>query len=165
MGLKDRLYNRQNPELQQVNDNYIVRKEPEVDVQEQYEEQQTTEHFSQSSPKEDNTSPLAILEEIKNWPAPKGAYPTIIGGRPVDLHELEDYLLKISPHNIKTVMRYHNARVIEEMRRYAGTKGKKFDMKTLMLIMLAAGMGILGIILLLYWPQILAGMKGLFGGI
>jgi len=104
---------------------------------------------------EDN-SPLAIVKEVKKRPSPKGTLPTTIGGVPVDLHILEDYLVKTSPYAIKTIMRYHSARTIEEMRGTAGVSGIKMNSKTIILIMLCIGMVVLGILMLTVMPDILA---------
>lgn len=160
--LKDRwkykqpLYMPENPEPPEPiePDIYQQSKQPKEPSQDQYED----------VPSKD-TSPLAVLDEIKRSPSPKGAYPTLIGGRPIDLHDLEDYLLKISPYALKTILRYHNARTIEEIKGYAkGLGGSKFNFRFILLILLAVGMAVIGILVLLYMPQIMAFFKGFAGG-
>ena len=169
MGLRDRIKSMEEQA-------WLPAKEQQPQQQEQVELTPGYDGYSQSeNPAEYNPSdhlseqsadrsPLAVLEDIKHNPAPKGAFATIIGGRPVDLHILEDYLLKTSPYALKTVMRYHNARTIEELRRYGNRKGTGINMKTVMLILVAVGMAVLGIIAIFFLPQIMNSMKGMFGG-
>lgn len=105
--------------------------------------------------------PLAILEDIKNQPSPKGTYPVMIGGRPLDLHALEEYVVKISPQSLTTLLRYRNARTIEEIKGYGkGFSGVKMKGSTIILLLAAVGMGILGIILMLFLPEIMAMFQG-----
>ncbi|GAH35216.1 unnamed protein product, partial [marine sediment metagenome] len=67
--------------------------------QQQMEEQQRQQEQEEAERLEDaSKAPIAILEEIRKHPSPKGTLPVIIGGRPIDLHVLEDYIVKISPH-------------------------------------------------------------------
>lgn len=150
-----------------------ILQEPAPDVHPSYESytseqlEQMSGHVSEQSPEIHpvlDRSPLAILDEVKHNPSPKGSYPTIIGGRPVDLHDLEDYLLKISPYSLKTIMRYHQARTIEELRRYSKGKGSTFNMKIIWIILMIIGMIGLGIFVILFLPQIMGGMKNMIPG-
>jgi hypothetical protein len=129
-------------------------------------------HYTEQAPYEygdkDETSPLKILDEIRKFPSPKGTFPTIIGGRPIDFNDLESYMLSISPHGIRTILRYHNARTIEEMKNYArlggltgGGKGGKFWI----MIMLFIGMAVLGLVMLLFLPQIMEMFSSQAGGL
>jgi hypothetical protein len=109
----------------------------------------------------DYQNPLSILDEIKKRPSPKGAKVIMIGGRPLDLHTIEDYVVRVSPYHLRTILRYHNARTIEEIKNYSqrfGGKGMKGS--TLILILLAVGMGILGVILMVFLPDILKMFSG-----
>jgi len=109
----------------------------------------------------DNASPLSILDEIKNKRLPKGTAPVIIQGVPVDLHILEDYIISISPYNIKTLMRYNNARILEEIKGYSKFGiGMKVNSKAIILILLAVGMAVLGIIFIMFMPQIMQMLQG-----
>jgi hypothetical protein len=106
-------------------------------------------------------NPMAILDEIKKAPSPKGTHPIIIGGRPIDLHMLEDYVIRTSPYSLKTIMRYHNARTIEEIKGYAkGFGGKGINGRTILLIMLAIGMAVIGIMVIFFMPQIMEFFQG-----
>jgi len=110
-----------------------------------------------------------VLEDIRKYPTPKNTFATIIGGRPVDLHSMEDYLLKISPYGLKTILRYHNARTIEEIKNYAKLGGGgKLNTKFWLLIMLFIGLAVIGVIILIFLPQIMdffqGSAKGMVGG-
>jgi len=131
------------------------------------------EHYTQQMPnvyqEQEQKSPLSVLEDIRKYPTPKGTFATIIGGRPVDLHSMEDYLLKISPYGLKTILRYHNARTIEEIKNYAKLGGGgKLNTKFWLLIMLFIGLAVIGVIILLFLPQIMeffqGSAKGMVGG-
>ena len=117
------------------------------------------EQYSQTYARDqyDYQNPLAILDEIKKRPTPKGAKTIMIGGRPIDLHALEDYVVRVSPYHLRTILRYHNARTIEEIKNYSHRFGRtKMKGGMIILILLAVGMGVLGIIMMLYMPDILA---------
>jgi len=128
-------------------------------VEEQYERQYQYAPLPPEIHPQDNT-PLAIVKEVKKRPSPKGTLPTVISGVPVDLHILEDYLIKTSPFALKTIIRYHNARTIEEIKGYGKGPGMKMNSKTLILIMLCIGMAVLGILMLTILPDLL----GMFSG-
>ena len=119
-----------------------------------------SEHYAEQS---HDKSPLAVLDEIRKNPAPKGAYATLIGGRPVDLHGLEEFLLKISPYTLKTILRYHQARTIEELRRYGKGQGFKFNSTFLIIIIVAIGLLILVIGIIFFMPNVGQALGGAFG--
>jgi len=104
----------------------------------------------------DVDSPLSILDEIKEKPAPKGVFPVIIGGRPLDLHALEDYVVKISPFSLKTVLRYHNARTIEEIKGYGRGPNVKLKGGMIMFILFAVAMAALGIFVIMFMPDLMS---------
>lgn len=101
-------------------------------------------------------SPLSIYDEIKAKPIPKGHLPVMIGGRPLDLHALEDYVVKISPFSLKTVLRYHNARTIEEIKGYSKGTNIKLNAGMIIFIIFAIGLAIVGIIIVFYLPELMA---------
>jgi len=110
---------------------------------------------------QEQKSPLSVLEEIRKYPTPKNTFATVIGGRPVDLHAMEDYLLKISPYGLKTILRYHNARTIEEIKNYAKLGGGgKLNSKFWILIIFFIGLAVLGVIILLFLPDIMNMLSG-----
>jgi len=105
--------------------------------------------------------PLSIIDEIKKMPSPKGAHPTILNGVPVDLHVLEDYIIRISPYNIRTVNRYHSARTVEEIKGYGRFGTVKMKKMNVILLILLVGMAVLGIILIMFMPQITEMLQGM----
>ena len=88
-------------------------------------------------------------------------------GRPIDVNSLEQYLIfKISPRTITTLMRYNDAKSIEEIKGYTKRftgKGRRTGLG--MIILLA--IGAIGMILVGYLflngtiPNM---MRGMFGG-
>jgi len=108
----------------------------------------------------DADTPLSLLDEIKEKPAPKGALPVIIGGRPLDLHALEDYVVKISPFSLKTVLRYHNARTIEEIKGYGKGPNVKLKGGMIIFILFAVAMAILGIFIIMFMPDLMNSFSG-----
>lgn len=69
-------------------------------------------------------APIQKVRELTNNRSPKGEKEVIIGGIPVDVFDIEDMVIKVSPSDMKTVLRYDNARVIEHMR---NTQRPKLD--------------------------------------
>jgi len=110
-------------------------------------------------------SPVKLAVEIEKHPTPKGVLELKIGGRPIDLHQIEDYMVwKINPYNMKTLMRYHNAKTMEEIKSYSRRRsGGGMPLRTIMLIMLMIGMAVIGLIIVMFMPQIMQFFRG-FGG-
>jgi len=166
--LRDKLMGKSNEEEAYQPEEYPEEMYQEQYPEEYYEEQYPQEPQPQQQPEAryyerkeiDASAPLAILDEIKNRPSRKGTFATVIQGKAVDLHALEAYVLKISPYIMRTILRYRTIRTMEEARNVAGRKPMKMNSKTLMLILLAAGMAILGIIMIFFMPQIMQMFKG-----
>ena len=148
-------------EIQQMQREEQLRQQG-IQPQEQYQQQQYQQPQQQYDQDEtrDGDNPLSILDEIKAQPSPKGTYPLLIGGRPLDLHVLEDYITKISPFALKTILRYHNARTIEELKGYSGRGSLKLKGGTILLIMLALGLAAAGIFVMMYMPELMATFQG-----
>jgi len=130
---------------------------------EQYPPQQYLPQQEQYEPEPhqpESASPLSILDEIEEDPSPKGTAPIKLGGRPIDLHVLEDYVVKISPYSLKTILRYHNARTIEEMKGYSKGVGLKMSGGTIILIIVAIAMVVLGILMFTVMPDLLGAFSG-----
>ena len=125
----------------------------------QYHKQQVQQKQKkvEPQPKGLRRTPLSILDEIKDNPTPKGTFPVVIQGIPVDLHALEDYMLKISPYDMKTLQRFEKARLIEDIKNYGrfGTSAK-LNMRTIFIILVAIGMAVLGIVFIMFMPKTLA---------
>ena len=109
----------------------------------------------------DTRDATKIAKEIEANPTPPGILPIRIAGRPIDLHMFEDYMVwKISPFQLRTVLRYRNARVMEEMKNYSSSPIGKMKGSTILLIMFAIMMLIGGVMILLFMPDIMAMFKG-----
>ena len=109
----------------------------------------------------DSREPTKLAKEIEQNPTPHGIGRIMIGGRPIDLHMFEEYMVwKISPYQLRTVLRYRNARVMEEIKNYSSVPIVKLKMGNIILILAAAGLGILGFVVITMMPQITAFFKG-----
>lgn len=124
--------------------------EPEESQEESYEEQY-------------KDVPIKKALDIKKSPTPKGYFPTVISGIPVDLHSLEEYIVKTSPFAIKTLLRYDNARNIEDIKNYSTkTAGKKkADARFFLFLMLAIVLAVGGIAVIFFMPEILQMIQGI----
>jgi len=128
--------------------------EPEIPIQEEDEDNEMSYE----------DVPIQLARDVKKSPTPKGYFRTIVSGIPVDLHSLEDYIVKTSPFAIKTLMRFDNARVIEEIKQYSTktTGKKKLGIGFFLLIMFLIIIVIVGILLMLKGPELIEFFK--FGG-
>lgn len=91
-------------------------KTPVVNWAEELEEQNGEEDTTKEVKVSD--SPIELLDEIKENRSQKGTLPVNIQGEVYDLFDFEDYILRISPYNIKTLMRYHSAKTISHLKGY-----------------------------------------------
>jgi len=109
----------------------------------------------------DTKDPVRIATSIEDNPMPPGICEILIGGRPIDLHMFENYMVwRVSPYQMRTVLRYRTARIMEEIKNYSSSPkakmgGNFFIMLIIIIIMLVVGIGIFT-----YMPQITAFFKG-----
>ena len=109
----------------------------------------------------DTRNPVSIAKNVENHPTPPGVCQIMIGGRPIDLHMFEDYLVwKVSPYQLRTLLRYHNARTIEEIKNYSLRPTLKMKSGTLMLVVVAILMLIGGLAIFIFMPEITAMLQG-----
>jgi len=112
----------------------------------------------------ESTNPHTLYKDIITKPSPKGKHPMTIMGRPLDLAKLENYLVyKISPKTITTLIRYGDARAIEDIKGYSKRTGIKFKGGIIWIILGALVIMILGYFL--FTTDMTSLMGGLFGGI
>lgn len=110
----------------------------------------------------DTRNPVAIAKSVEMNPTPPGICEIMIGGRPIDLHAFEDYLVwKVSPYQLRTLLRYHNVRTIEEVKNYSLRPSLKMKSGTLILIVLAILFLIGGLAVFMFMPQITEMFKGI----
>jgi len=106
--------------------------------------------YNTQSSAPDITNPHLMYQDIVANPSPRGSYPIRIMGRPIDVNSLEQYLIfKISPRTITTLMRYNDAKSIEEIKGYTKRftgKGRKSGLGMIILI----SIGAIGVILVGY---------------
>ena len=99
---------------------------------------------------------------------PKGKLAMTLIGRPIDLFKLENYLIfNMSPRTNVTLMRYNEVKAWEDAGygRKAITRKRRGLGGLLFIIIIIIIMLVVGVVFLLYGPQIMQAMGGMFGGI
>jgi len=144
------------PETQQ--EQYIMEQQREINQQRQQRQMELEETNAGFG---DTRNPVSIAKNVENHPTPPGVCEIIIGGRPIDLHMFEDYLVwKVSPYQLRTLLRYHNARTIEEIKNYSLRPTLKLKSGTLMLVIVAILMLVGGLAIFMFMPEITAMLQG-----
>ena len=107
-------------------------------------------------------APIQQVKVIKEKRSPKGKREIVIGGIPIDVFDIEDMVIKVSPSDMKTVLRYDNARVIEHMRNTARPKLSTLGESnwTIIILLILAAVGCL--IFALFGGDILKALGGFF---
>ena len=141
---------------------HIFTEEDQIDDFQQIPQQFLQRKITAKDEYGETKSPVKLAVEIEKKPTPKGVLELKIGGRPIDLHQMEDYMVwKINPYNMKTLMRYHNAKTMEEIKSYSRRRsGGGMPLRTIMLIMLLIGMSVVGLIMVMFMPQIMQFFRG-----
>ncbi len=111
--------------------------------------------------KEESTAPLVQVDELKKNRSEPGKGEIVIGGVPVDVFSIENMVIKVSPSDMKTLLRYDNARVIEYMRNTARPKVIALGGTNWNILYVLAIAGGIGLVVFLFWEDII----GLFSGI
>jgi len=136
----------------------------------EYEKNQklAQEEYNKQQKMAEATNPHQLYTDIVTNPSPPDQYKMRIMGRPIDVNSLEQYLIfKISPRTITTLMRYNDAKSIEEIKGY--TRGPNIKaskgLGLLILIIIGAFMMIAVGYLFLNGtiPNLLRGIMGGFG--
>jgi len=97
---------------------------------------------------------LGIINDIKDNPIPKGIATEEIGGVPIDWHELENFVVSISPTKFVNLLKLQKQMIKEYGIRFRSSK-PGISGKIILLLLLAIGMGVLGLLVILYLPNIL----------
>ena len=108
----------------------------------------------------DIKTPLAKVDTIKENRTPRGTGASIMFGVPFDVFDLEDILIRVSPTDLRTMLRLENVRVAEQMRnspRLSQEKKSDFNWSILLWILIIAAIGIAAVFLL---PRILNALGG-----
>lgn len=138
----------------------------------EYDETQRAarEHEEKESRAQAETNPHEKYVDVVADRSPKGKFKMTLVGRPIDVFKLEDYLIfNISPLTNITLMRYNEVKAWEEAQGY-GRRGMAFKKRKgggflIMMIIMIVIMLVVGIVFLMYGPQIISSMTGMFGGI
>ena len=156
-------------------DPYFQNQRQEQNVPQQYQNEQQQEerqpvpreYYSQKQKEDDSygfgdsRSPLNIAKSVERNPTPPGICNIMIGGRPIDLHTFEDYMVwKVSPYQLRTLLRYHNARTIEEIKNYSLRPSLKVKSGTFVIIIIFILMIIGAIAVFMFSPQLTEMFKG-----
>jgi len=107
-------------------------------------------------------TPIKEIEEIIANRTSPGVGEIIIGGVPVDVFDIEGMAIKVSPTDMKTVMRYDNARIIEYMRNTKRPK-KLEGGRSNSLIWILAIVGIVAAIFVFFGQDIVNFFTNIFG--
>ena len=115
------------------------------------------------------TNPHEKFVDVVANRSPKGKFEMTLMGRPVDLFKLENYLVfTVSPKTNTTLMRYNEVKTMEDVQGYgrnAIVKRKKGSFGFLIIIIIIVViMLVIGVVFLMYGPQIMQSLGGMFGG-
>jgi hypothetical protein len=66
--------------------------------------------------------PLGPIKAIQEEPVPKGVEKKTIFGETMDFHDLEDFIVSISPYKFVTLMKLKNQMLREQLLKYARKK-------------------------------------------
>lgn len=106
-------------------------------------------------------APLTQVETIQNRRTLPGEGKLWIGGIPVDVFSIEDMIIKVSPADVKTLMRLDSSRTIEMMKNNVREYSEKRGNVNWGLLMLILAIGA-GVFLFIYF--VLPSIGGIFGG-
>lgn len=108
--------------------------EPQHDMADDFHVlQDTVQEFAQQPQEESAYSSKKLqplndedIKDLINDPSPPGLYPIEVNGKVIDLNMLEKYVIATIPQkSLSTILRYHNARRIEELKGYKEDKWYK----------------------------------------
>lgn len=102
---------------------------------------------------------LGVIEDIKVEPIPVGVGTEEIGGVPMDWHDLEKFVVSISPTKFVTLLKLQKQMIKDYGLRFTGQR-KAISGKIILLILMAVGLAVIGILVMMFMPEIMA----MFGG-
>jgi len=110
-------------------------------------------------------TPITRYEEIKKERTPIGKGQMVIGGIPWDVHSLESYILRVSPLEMKTLLRYDAIRNVELVLNNQRPKDlNKNEFNYSIIIWIIIIIAIIGF-LVLFGPKIIAFVSQMAGGV
>ncbi len=109
-------------------------------------------------------APLVKADVLKKNRTPPGAGRSVTFGVPIDIFDLEELVLRVSPTDLKTILNFNSSRIIEQMRnseRISADKKEPFSWSIILwiIIIIAIAGGVL-----IFLPRIMGALGGLFGG-
>lgn len=156
--------------MPEPNQEYVEEQRSEL-VEEYNVTQKEAQRLEQNEVKAlQETNPHEKYVDIVANRSPKGKFAMTLVGRPIDLFKLENYLVfTVSPRTNTTLMRYNEVKAMEDVQGYgrnAIVKKKKGSYGfLLMMIIIIVIMLVVGVVFLMYGPQIIKAMGGMFGGL
>jgi len=124
-------------------------------------EKMVKEREKAAHPKPD--TPITKLEEVKRHRTKRGKGQMVLCGIPWDVHAIESYILKISPLEMKTILRYDAIRNIEmtlNNKRPHAPKGSGISFTLIIVIVIIIAVAAFAI---LFGPMIMDALGGLGG--
>lgn len=113
---------------------------------------------------QESKMPLGELYDIKRDPVPKSVCEEEIYGVPMDWHDLENFVIKLSPTNYVTMLKLRDQDKADYDKRFKVRKSMMSG-KIIILILVAVGLAIGGVIMLMFMPEILAFFQQGAGGV
>lgn len=98
---------------------------------------------------------LGLIDDIKKNPIPGDIAEEIIGGIPINWHELESFVVSISPSKFVTLLKLQKQMIKDYGMRFSGQR-RPTNFKFLFILILAISLAGAGIFVMMYLPQILA---------
>jgi len=111
-----------------------------------------------NEPIEEPVNDEPISKIIKDKPVPKGVCEDVIRGISVDFHDLENFVVSVSPTKFVNLLKLNYQRAREYKLRHVDDK--KMNSSTIILILAVLGMGALGVVMLLFMPDIINMFNG-----
>ena len=112
---------------------------------------------TQPEPQIVDVRPAKVVKEIQRNPVRKGILTEKINGIPIDWHDLENFIVSLSPQHFANTLKLQEQKVRRKELSYVDKERKPFPVGILIGLAILV---VVGIILMVYGPQIMA----MFGG-
>jgi len=136
------------------------KREIEEKTQEQVQPPPTKEELQEYIRQNEHVGTTGIIHDIQDRRVKKGDAEIKVGGRPIDWHDLEDFVLAVSPYKFVNILKLKEDATRADVMRWRRDKEPKVNTRILIWIIVAIGVMILGVILLMFMPQIIAMFSG-----
>lgn len=102
---------------------------------------------------------LGVISDIKENPIPVDVATEIIGGVPMDWHDLENFVASISPTKFVNLLKLQKQMIKDYGIRFKEQR-KGVSGRIIILILLAVGLAVAGIGIIMFMPQIMEMFRG-----